>query len=423
MSGVVAQGSEMGGVRPLILSANDLGGGAGIAAYRLYKGLLRQQTDARMQVQQRLSGDPAVSTATGKAGRVSSLLRPHLERLPSQWLYRPTDTFHMQWLPTGRGIPAPSGFKPDVVNMHWVCDGFQSVAAIGAIERPVVWTLHDMWAFTGGCHYAGACTAYQHQCGRCSTLSSQRSLDASRWVHTRKRRAWKDLDLTVVTPSRWLAGLAGQSSLLHDRPIRVIANGIDLERFKPLDQRFCRQALGLPQDRKLVLFGAMSGSPRKGAHHLRAALEALQATQDGIELVVFGNATQQDTLRHLKTHYLGKISDEVTLALLYAAADVFVSPSEQDNLPNTMVEAMACGTPCIAFDIGGMSDIIDHEMNGYLATPFDAAHLGALIRRTVADDDRLAALSHAAREKAIARFSIQDMARHYTDLFMEVRRP
>lgn len=422
MNRSVTQQAHRAGVRPLLLSANDLGGGAGIAAYRLFKGLLSQKVDARMEVQQRLSGDPLVRAPADKWGKVSSLLRPHLERLPGQWLYRPVDTFHMQWLPSSRRTHRDAADQPDVINLHWVCDGFLSVPAIGAMNRPVVWTLHDMWAFTGGCHYAGTCTGYEAQCGRCPTLSSHRPLDVSRWVHERKRKAWQSMDLTIVTPSQWLAEQARRSSLLRDRQIHVIPNGIDLNRFRPLDKGFCRQALGLPQDKKLVLFGAMSGSRRKGACHLLAALEQAQHKSDTFEVVVFGNASQQDTLRHLRPHYLGRIADELTLPLVYSAADIFVCPSEQDNLPNTMVEAMACGTPCVAFDIGGMKDIIDHEVNGFLATAFDTAELAHRIATSLSDETRLLAMSEAARRKAVDRFSIIDMASKYAALFMEVQR-
>lgn len=422
MNRSATQQANRASIRPLLLSANDLGGGAGIAAYRLFKGLLNQKVDARMEVQQRLSGDPLVRVPADKWGKVSSLLRPHLERLPSERLYRPADTFHMQWLPSRRRMYRDNTDQPNVINLHWICDGFLSVPAIGAINRPVVWTLHDMWAFTGGCHYAGTCTGYEAQCGQCPTLSSDRPHDASRWVHERKRKAWQSLDLTIVTPSHWLAEQARRSSLMRDRQIRVIPNGIDLDRFRPLDKRFCRQALGLPQDKNLILFGAMSGSKRKGARHLLAALEQAQQKDDTFEVVVFGNASQQDTLRHHRPHYLGRISDELTLPLVYSAADIFVCPSEQDNLPNTMVEAMACGTPCVAFDIGGMKDIIDHEVNGFLAPAFDTAELAHLIETSLRDEARLSAMSDAARRKAIDRFSIGDMAKSYAALFMEVQR-
>lgn len=374
-----------------------------------------------MEVQQRLSGDPLVRAPAGKWGKISSLVRPHFERLPGEWVYGPADTFHMQWLPSARRTHEDTADQPNVINLHWVCDGFLSVPAIGAMKYPIVWTLHDMWAFTGGCHYAGTCKGYEEQCGRCPTLCSEKALDASRWVHARKRKAWQSLNMTVVTPSQWLAEQARRSSLLQDRQIHVIPNGIDLNRFRPLDRSFSRQALGLPQDKKLVLFGAMSGSTRKGAHHLLAALEKAQLKGHAFEAVVFGNASQQDTLRHLQPHYLGRISDELTLPLVYSAADLFVCPSEQDNLPNTMVEAMACGTPCVAFDIGGMKDIVDHEVNGFLARAFDTDELAQWIVTSLADEVRLSAMSEAARRKAIDRFSITDMTSRYAALFMEVK--
>jgi glycosyltransferase involved in cell wall biosynthesis len=301
------------------------------------------------------------------------------------------------------------------------------VETLRRFGRPIVWTLHDSWAFTGGCHVPNDCVRYRESCGRCPVLGSTREADLSRRVWARKRRAWSDLDLTLVAPSRWLADCARSSSLFRDARIEVIPNGLDLKRYKPVDRRFARDVLGLPQDRKLIVFGAKSGSEdrNKGLHLLASALRILKdAGRDhGTELVVFGSTASTTLARAgLKASYQGFLHDEVSLALLYAAADVFVAPSIQENLPYTVMEAMACGTPCVAFRQGGVPDLIEHERTGYLARPFEPEDLAHGIAWVLEDGDRWRALSSRAREKVEQEFELGLVARRYVDLYRDVAR-
>lgn len=406
-------------MKPLILSANDQGGGAGIAATRLHLGLREQGIASQMLVQRNMSGSPLIHRTESAAGKVFGLIQPRLDRAPVKWFGPAADLFHPQWVPA-LWQKKPTSLTPDLINLHWVCDGFLSIEAIGRIDCPVVWTLHDMWPMTGGCHYTGDCEKYTSRCGSCPALDSHRDHDLSRWVWRRKQRAWHGKQFVIATPSRWLAECARRSSLFSNLRIEVIPNGIDLQRFKPIDKRLARQILNLPSDPLIVLFGAMSGSRRKGAHHLRAALPLLTEMGLNVELAVFGNRQQQQELASFKTHFLGHLSDEITLCLSYAAADVFVASSEQDNLPNTMTEAMACGTPCVAFDIGGMADIIDSGMNGYLARPFEAHDLARGIASVISDAPSRLAYAAKAREKAVHGFDIKTMATRYTQLFEDI---
>ena len=406
-------------MRPLILSANDKGGGAGIAATRLHNGLRELNVDSQMLVQRKMSGSPLIQSTESKVGRVFGLIQPHLDRAPVNLLGGVSELFHPQWVPAF-WQKRPSSLTPDLINLHWVCDGFISVEAIGQLPYPIVWTLHDMWPLTGGCHYSDQCKRYTTHCGNCPTLKSSKNFDLSRLVWKRKQLAWRDQPIVVVSPSRWLAKCAGESSLFMSRRIEVIPNGIDLHRFKPIDKQLARQILNLPSEKLIVLFGAMSGSKRKGAHHLKAALSILAARGLNVELAVFGNQQQYQELASFRTNYLGHLADEATLCLSYAAADVFVAPSEQDNLPNTMTEAMASGTPCVAFNIGGMADIIDNGINGYLAQPFDVADLANGIASIIASDWHRIFFSMEARKKAELRFDIKHMSENYAKLFEEI---
>jgi glycosyltransferase involved in cell wall biosynthesis len=281
-----------------------------------------------------------------------------------------------------------------------------------------------MWAFTGGCHYSGACTRYEQTCGNCPQLRSNREFDLSRWTWKRKSKVWADLPLTIVTPSKWLADCVNASSLLHGFRIETIPNGLDMTVYQPHDKQFSRQLHHLPTDKRLILFGALGNlkNERKGSQFLRPALQKLsQMGLRDVELVIVGaEASENAESFGLKTHYVGTLQDDASLSALYAAVDVFVAPSTQDNLPNTVVESLACGTPIVAFDIGGMPDIVDHHETGYLAQPYEADDLAAGIAWVLEDDERRQKLAVQARKVAEERFDIYRAARMYADLYQDI---
>ncbi len=408
----------------LIVSAKDIGGGAARAAYRLHQGLLAQKADSQMLVQNKQGDDRTVIAPISKVKRGVAALKPALDRLPLA-LYPQRDTtiniYSSQWLPN-RIISKIRQINPDIINLHWVCGGFMPIEALGQLKKPLVWTLHDMWAFTGGCHYSGECDRYLQSCGACPQLGSNHSWDLSRWNWQRKARAWKDLNLTIVTPSRWLASCAEASSLLQSFPIRVIGNGIDPQIYQPHPIELARKILNLPRDKKIILFGAFDSTQdkRKGFSLLHLALKTFQQLEstEETEIVIFGASAPVEPLDFgFKAHYTGKLNDDVSLSLIYSAADVFVAPSVQDNLPNTVLESMFCGTPCVAFKIGGMPDLIDHQQNGYLAQPFLADDLAQGIYWILADAARYYQLAIQSRHKAIAQFSLEQQAQKYLRVF------
>ena len=330
-----------------------------------------------MLVQDQRIDDRTVRSAPNKVAQRMWKARPVLDALPLRF-YRNTQSYparlSVQWLPdiiTSR----IAALNPDVVNLHWIGDGFVAAEALSEFNKPIVWTLHDMSAFTGGCYYSQECDRYTKSCGNCLILGHNKSWDLSRWVWQRKAKAWQNLKLTVVTRSKWLADSAKSSSLLKNSDIRVIPNGLDTGPYKPCDRQTARNILNLPQDRQLVLFGALNSTSnkRKGFPFLQQALKQLSNYEksQNWEVIVVGASQPKEKLDiDLKTRYLGTLSDDISLALIYAAADVFVAPSVQDNLPNTVMKALAFGTPCVAFQIGGMPDLIEHKQNRYLAHPF-----------------------------------------------------
>ncbi len=409
----------------LHISTRDLDGGGARAAYRLHRGLQNINVSSQMLVQKKISSDLAVIAPQTSLEKGLAMLGGILDTVPPRLYLRHTQiSFSTQWLPDVI-CPTIARLDPDLINLHWIKNSHVRIETIAKLGRPIVWTLHDMWAFTGGCHYDDNCGRYVESCGACPQLKSNRSLDLSRWIWRRKFHAWKNIPLTIVTPSQWLAKCAASSSLFKDLRVEVIPNGVDIQRYKPVDRQIVRSLIGLPQNKHLVLFGAIKATSdrRKGFYFLQAALENLcqSGWQNKLELVVIG-ASQPEKEIHLgfKTHYLGKLNDDISLAQVYAAADVFVAPSVQDNLPNTVIEAIACGTPSVAFKIGGMPEIIEHHANGYLAQPFEIEDLAKGIVWILENQDRHQKLGDRARTKARQEFSQELQARRYASVYTEL---
>jgi glycosyltransferase involved in cell wall biosynthesis len=410
-------------VNVLCISAS-IDGGAGRAAYRLHTALNRNGMCSKILVQRRATDDTSVLGPQGLRADIVARVCWGLDGLASS-LYspRPRSGLHSGWVPA-RVVNRIKLLNPDVVHLHFTT-GFVPTDTIRRIRRPIVWTLHDMWPFTGGCHYDHGCRGYVKTCGRCPEIGSERATDLSSIVLAHKRRAWRDADLTLVAPSRWIGECARSSSLFRNRRIEIIPYGIDLSRFRPIAKHVARNLLQLPLEKKLIMFGAMNGEedPRKGLQHLKETLRLLVDTGWGkeAELVVFGDesAEKESTLR-FPTRQLGVLTDDISLVLAYSAADVFVCPSVEDNLPNTAIEAIACGTPVVGFRIGGLPDLIEHEKIGYLAKPFEANDLARGILSVLSDPSAAAYMSNCARATAERVFDANTVARQHQKLYDEV---
>lgn len=404
-----------------LVSRSDGRGGGFAAAYRLHQGLRQSGVDATMLVGDKQRDDFAVLAPEGKIAKGWAKLAPTLDALPLR-LYRQRErkTYSMQWIPD-KIADIIACIAPDIINLHWINAGYVQVETVAKFKKPIVWTLHDMWAFTGGCHYNGECDRYIKSCGSCPQLHSNSDWDLSRWLWKRKAKAWQNLNLTIVTPSAWLAERARASSLFQDLRVEVIPNAVDTEIYKPVDRPIVRHLLNLPQDKYIILFGANNATAdrRKGYHLLLAALQQLsQSKQEQVEIVIFGASRPNNPPDFgFKTHYLGKLHDDISLSLVYAAADVFVAPSIQDNLPNTVMEALACGTPCVAFKIGGMSDLIEHQMCGYLAQPFVVEDFAQGICWILENPERHHQLRRNARDKVEKNFTFATQSNQYLDIF------
>ncbi len=415
-------------MKPLLINTSDIQGGAARAAYRLHQELQQIDVQSKMLVEKKTSNDASVigPKATIKGPSASkwntmAVARYIVDRFPL--VYYNYHNFQQidwspQWLPNNIHKKI-NRIDPDIVHFHWICQGFIPVQEVSKIKQPLVWTLHDMWAFTGGCHYNGTCDGYKDKCGKCPQLGSDNENDLSNWVWKRKKKYWSDLDFTVVTPSHWMANCARSSSLFEDKKIEVVPNGLNLQKFKPVAKDEAREALELPPDKNLILFGALNSThdTRKGFQYLKSAMSMLSKDLD-FEAIVFGNSSEGDQL-DIPVNYLGRIPDNM-LNSAFSAADVFVAPSVQDNLPNTIMEALACGTPSVAFDVGGIPDLIVHKENGFLAKPFDVEDLAEGIEWVVGEDQRKKYLSEISRKHVENNFELKLVAKKHADLYSKV---
>ena len=406
----------------LIVNASDIHGGAAKAAYRLHKALLENNIESQMLVLDKSSNDPTVLKVT-KLQKIKRKIRLLLDKVPIKFYKNKTKTlFSPAWLPFDKVTKKINEINPDIVHLHWICGSMMSIEDIAHINAPIVWSLHDMWPFTGGCHYDEECGKYKENCGNCKVLRSTNEEDLSRKVFLRKQKIFNQKkDMYIVGLSQWLYDCSKTSALFKDKQHINLPNPIDTKIFKPIDKEKARELWNLPQNKKLVLFGAMNATsdPRKGYKELIEAMQKLEKNSK-IEFVVFGsNRPQNATDFGFKAHYLGSLTDDVSLVTLYNAVDVMVVPSLQENLSNVIMESLSCGTPVIAFNIGGNKDMIEHKQNGYLAQPFDTSDLKDGIEWTL-NNPNYKKFCHNAREKIIKEFDSKIITTQYIKLYDKV---
>ena len=401
----------------LIVNSYDIYGGAARAAYRLHKGLQNFGIDSKMLVQKKFSDDDTVFTCENDRSQEIS----YTDKLALQNYPNKTKTLFSTAVVSNQAIVEYiNNSDTDVVHLHWITNGFLSIDDIGKIKKPILWSLHDMWAFTGGCHYDEECWGYKKECGSCKVLQSFLQDDLSHKLWSIKKRVFSTCEnLTIVGLSSWLAKAAQKSSLLANKPIFTLPNPINSDFFVAQKKVDCRNYFNLPQNKKLVLFGAMGATsdPRKGYEELTQALQ--NHKNENVEFVVFGNTQEEKSYDSHTTHFLGKIDDDVVLKKLYNAVDVMIVPSLQENLSNAIMESLSCGTPVVAFDIGGNSDMIEHKKNGYLAKPFDINDLAFGIDWVLSNKD-YKQLCINARNKVVNTFSYDLVIPKYIDLYTNI---
>ena len=411
-------------------------GGAAIACLRLLKTLNQTEgIDATLLVQEKKRDNSNVK-AIAKTWLQKKLAfgRFIQERLFFKFQEKNKE-IRFAFSPANSGIDIsehPLVQEADIIHLHWINFGFLSIKSLEklfALNKPIVWTLHDMWAFTGGCHHSGDCENFRNSCGNCiQYLKNPSPTDLSNQVWERKNAIFSPTPalpnregVSFIACSQWLAKRAKNSSLLKDFTVKAIPNPLDTSLFSPQNKADARKKLGLPTDKRLILFVAAKVSVIwKGFSYFQESLEILKTQNPNnqeIELVVLGES-DTDTIQKLpfKAHALGRISDVNQIVSVYSAADVFVTSSIQENLPNTIMEAMACGTPAVGFEVGGIPEMIESYKNGFLAKYKSAESLAEGMKWVLFEANH-AELSNNARQKVLNNYSERVVLEQYLEVY------
>lgn len=416
-------------MKVLLIAKSPQTGGAAIASGRLLEALRQEGSEVKMLVQEGSDMEKGIySTTHGVFKRWLNLLRFIKERLVFlPWERSKNIRFLFSLANTGEAIEENRLVREaDIIHLHWINGGFlslKSLEALLSLGKPVVWTFHDMWPFTGGCHYALECTEYMHSCGQCPYLKNPGDYDLSRRIWLKKENLFKSGKFTVITPSKWLRECVHSSSLLKNLDVHVIHNPVDNFIFQAADREQACQRLELDPAKKYILFGAATvKNIMKGFSFFAEAIKLLseEVDPDQVEILLFGKTKGNNADPFpLRTRNIAFVRSEETLALLYSVAHLFVIPSIQDNLPNTILESMLCGTPVVGFKTGGIPEMIDHKRNGYLAD-FKSADDLARGMQWVLSSESYEQLSRETRESAERRYSKQKAVDAHLELYSSV---
>ena len=409
------------------LNTYDGNGGAGRACMRLNRALLSQNIDSKIIVHYKFGKNPEIgdfnTSLMQKAWTAATIL---LERVWAKRYLKAIKTpFSFTWF--GRSvIHHPDVKNADIIHLHWVNHGFldpRHIAEIAKLNKPVVWTFHDSNAFTGGCHVRYTCDHFERECGDCPLLKNASPDDYSHRIWKQKNSAYQKFGFNIIAPSSWMQTSVLRSSLMKGKTISQIPNTLETDIFKPQNKTEAKKKAGLPEDKFILLSGFMPSRKdmHKGTSYLLESLELLKIRlvekADQVELIVFGNRDDKNLPDFpFKTSFLGKISSDEHLALCYAAADAFLIPSLEDNLPYTVMESLSCGTPVIAFTTGGIPDMVTHKKNGYLATYRSAESFADGIEWAINHPGR-EQLNQNARQIVIDKFSEKIIAKRHIDLY------
>lgn len=416
-------------MRVLIVNTSENNGGAAVAANRLMEALKKNGVKAKMLVAEKQTEHVTVAALPHRLLYKWHFLRERLSIFLHLYFSR-QHLFDIDIANAGSDITSLLEFREaDIIHLNWINQGMLSLGSIRKIlksGKPVVWTMHDLWPATGICHYARTCSAFRTACHNCPLLpGGGKTHDLSRRLWERKKRLYHASNIHFVTCSHWLENQARQSSLLTGQRISSIPNTIDTHIFCPADQREARLKCNLPEKGRIILLVAQKiTDERKGAPYFVDAVNRLvdanPQMKDSTSVAILGSHADEIAAQlHLPSYALGYVSNERQIANVYNAADVYVLPSLEDNLPNTIMEAMACGVPCVGFRVGGIPEMIDHQRTGYVANFKDSADLAEGIRWTLDDADS-ASLTENALRKVAHNYSQQSVAMRYIEVYNEM---
>ncbi|MEM7104578.1 MAG: glycosyltransferase family 4 protein [Bacteroidota bacterium] len=417
-------------MKVLHICTSDKIGGAALACWRVAEALSKTDIDAKILVQRQTEHHPMLVNANPGAMKFRALYNEFYERF--DFISKESNKhirFYFSSGLVGQDISKHQAVQEaDILHLHWVNKGFLSLRnlrQLASLNKPIVWTLHDMWAFTGGCHYSGGCEKYKTGCHNCWFLNSNTTHDLSNKVFEMKRRLYQYLEpkINFITPSVWLKSLAKDSALLSGFPFSSIPNTINTSIYKPGDKRALRYKLKLPRHKKLILFIAMNVSDkRKGFHFLKESLTSIggpsQKFKEDIELLVLGKINKEE-LKDLpiNAHYIRKTRNPQLIIDAYNASDLVAVTSQEDNFPNTILEALSCGRPVIAFRTGGIPEMVNHKKTGYLVEKGDTSGIVEGIRWILEDPEKYEYLCKAARQKALQEYDYAIISQKFQAMY------
>ncbi|WP_294591019.1 glycosyltransferase [uncultured Bacteroides sp.] len=411
-------------MKVLHISTSDRNGGAAIAAFRLNKAMSDNGIRSNLLVINKATEENNIISAFGRIDKMIHYIFCRVSLILKKKLLGMSYTFSLGI--GGRDISKKKIVKEaDIIYIHWINNDFLSIKGLNyilSLNKPVVFFMHDMWLITGGCHYSFECQNYQNLCRRCPNIQRTAFKNMVSMVFNKKHTLLvENKNMFIVTPSVWLSNCVNKSSLFQTHKTEIIPNLLDTHVFKPMNQLEVRKKMNLPLDKKLLLFGADGGysNPYKGWKYLLDALAKLKL--EDLEIVVFGSKLDSVSIQQIpyQVHSMGCLRDENTLALLYNAVDVFVTPSLADNFPNTILESLSCGTPVVGFNVGGIPDLIKHQKTGYLAKYRDSQDLAQGMEWCLMHSQDETFLAEI-RSFVVKNFSAQVVLEKHLRLFNEI---
>jgi glycosyltransferase involved in cell wall biosynthesis len=415
-------------MKVLIINQSDLDGGAARATYRIASDLVHQGVNVEMLVMRKLGTDQWVLGPHSFFKYLVSRIFPRVDWLVQIFFgVKKGFSWSINLFPTGL---IDEGFVNsfDFVHINWIGKNFIPIRWITKINKPIVWTLHDSWAFTGGCHVPFSCERFKDSCGKCPQLNSSYEKDISYFGLQERLLAYKKLNIKFVAPSNWMAQQSIASSALSNVDVTVIPNGLDTRLFKPHSRITSRKHFSLPNDEFIILFGAMNAQKdsNKGLNLLLQSLELLTeknlALRKSCSLLIFGfdkNDLPKNSPIRIRT--MGIIKDDIELSRIYSSADITVVPSKSESFGQVALESLSCGVPVVCFATTGLLDIVKHLETGYLARPFDPEDLAAGISMIIRDPELLKKMSKQSRASAIERFDINVISKQYANFYKSIK--
>ena len=415
-------------MRVLIINTSERMGGAAIAAGRLMDALRNNGIQAKMLVRDKQTDRVTVIGLKKSLWKIWQFIWERIVIWKANH-FKKHNLFEVDIANTGTNvISLPELSQADVIHLHWINQGMLSLKDIRRIiesGKPIVWTMHDMWPFTGICHYAGDCDKYTTHCENCPILYKGNKKDLSFHTFQQKKRMLEGSHIHFVSCSQWLGNMAKRSKLIGNHSIVSIPNAINTNLFKPRDKQAARHKLGLPMDKQLLLFGSMKTTDkRKGIDYLVNACEILAKSHPDfckqLGVVILGKESNlYESLFPFPIYSMNYVNSEKELADIYNAVDLYVTPSLQDNLPNTIMEAMACGIPCVGFNVGGIPEMIDHLHNGYGADYKSAEDFANGIHWALSEGE-YESLSQEAHRKVLTSYSESAVAKRYIEVYNKI---